>query len=100
MANHRVLTPGGFRDPRLVHRLGPEFGVARATGILCEINMRTKELTDLPKATERIAPGPPLGNGWITDTFFANATGQPFTEFSTTWRVPAALATQDSQTIF
>jgi hypothetical protein len=93
-----VLTPGGYRHPSLVHRLGQGEGLTREGGVLRKLDLASKKSIALSAPTSNVKPA--LGSGWITDGIFTNSTGQPFSSFTTIWRVPAAPASQSGQTIF
>ncbi len=94
-----ALTPGGYRDQSLVHRLEQTEGVTREGDVLRTVDLSTGQRTELP-GRDRPPVKPGLGSGWITDSLFTNASGQPYYFFSTVWTVPPAPATQSGQTIF
>lgn len=64
------------------------------------MNLRTKALRDVPEVFVRPGEVPGFGSGWITYAYWLNTTGQPVTEFRSTWQVPPAPTTQSGQTIF
>src|SRR4051794_21610126 len=117
MPDNLVLTPGGYRDPALVHHVAPDTTIDASEGRLRQLSSAGAVLADHGPALVRAAGRPlqPLnihvpapaegvvpafGSGWITYASWTNSTGSPVTRFATDWRVPAAPATSNGQTIF
>lgn len=100
MSNNLVLTPGGYRDAALVHRVGAGHAIHVAEGRMQLLNLTTKAIVELPHATTQPGAVPGFGNGWIAYGYWINDTGKPVTSFRTTWRVPPAPINSDGQTIF
>jgi len=125
-----VLTPGGLRPRSLVHQLEPGQHVSVEGGRVRIIETATgkvvKDLGESAKAEEGEPPsGParaprrpadgaaPSGQaptagpvpalqdvGWIENAQWNNTGTQPIVSFTTTWVVPPASASSDSQTVF
>ena len=117
MPENLVLTPGGYRDPALVHHVAADTTIDASAGRLRQLSSSGAVLVDHGPALVRAAGRPlqPLnihvpapaegvvpafGSGWITYASWTNSTGSPVTRFATDWRVPAAPATANGQTIF
>jgi len=100
MAQNLVLTPGGYRDASLVHRVDAGHAIHMSDGVARLMHIETKKLIDLPHVAVQAGSVPGFGTGWIAYGFWINDTGNPVTSFSTTWTVPAAPVNQDGQTIF
>ena len=117
-----VLTPGGMRPRKLVHLLEPGQHVSLKGGRIRIIETATgkvvKDLGDAathddkpgktPAALPQ-APGPAPGPGpipslpdigWIENSQWRNGGTDPIIYFSTTWVVPPAPSSSDSQTVF
>ena len=116
MPDSLVLTPGGYRDPALVHHAAMDTVVDASQGRLRQLNLTGELLADHGPMLVRAAGRPlqPLnihvpetagvvpafGSGWITYASWTNSTGTPVSRFATSWRVPAAPASSNGQTIF
>ena len=95
-----VLTPGGFRPRSQVHRLQPGEALHFSSGRATLRNLSTNASREIAMLAAPDTHLPALGSGWITYAYWNNDTGHPLTSFRTTWQVPPAPATQESQTIF
>ena len=107
-----VSTPGGYRDARLVHRIGSEHGLAIKGRELREFDLATKKTFDFLSAPEVGALGlktvakpaaegvAALGSGWITYAYWLNGTTTPVASFSTRWTVPPAPRTRSGQLVY
>jgi hypothetical protein len=82
-----VLTPGGYRARSLVHHLEPGHALGATDN-------RRHHLVESRTAVAA------WGSGWIVDTRWANDTGDPISEFVSTWTVPPPPATESGQTIY
>jgi len=100
MSSNLVLTPGGYRDASLVHRVDAGFAVHVNEGAPRLLHLETKRIIDLPPASTRPGQVPGFGTGWIAYGFWVNNSGSPVTSFRTRWKVPPAPTKQESQTIF
>jgi hypothetical protein len=115
MSDDVVLTPGGYRDPALVHQVAADTVIDSGQGLLRQLSLTGDVLADHGPMLMRAAGRPlhPLnvnvpqdkvmpafGSGWITYASWMNPTGTPVSRFATSWRVPAAPATSNGQTIF
>ncbi len=98
-ADH-VLTPGGYRNKSLVHRVAPGHAVTHEAGKSLTLDLSTKAVTEVPPEETKSLGVPSPGSGWITYASWANTTGKPISLFTTSWVVPQAPATQSGQTIF
>ena len=102
MEQKLVLTPGGFRNPSLVHRIEPGQVLHHTRDRLQQLHPSGKVIAeftppqitaaDMPLTTKKIARvvegGPTLGSGWIAYAHWNNTTGKPISLFKTTWVVP------------
>src|SRR5580692_10474262 len=114
MPEEMVLTPGGLRRASLVHKIEQGNLVDSSGGRFRHLSAAGEVIADfgaipIKPGNEPLMPAnvsrpaavvPDLGSGWITYASWTNNTGTPVSEFSTTWRVPPAPATQSGQTIF
>ena len=100
MAQNLVLTPGGYRDASLVHRVEAGYAIHVSDAKARLMNVETREFIDLPHVAIQAGSVPGFGSGWIAYGFWINDTGKPVTSFRTTWKVPPAPVSQDKQTIF
>ncbi len=115
MPDNLVLTPGGYRDPALVHHIAADTVIDASNGRLRQLSRAGAVLADHGPMLRRAAGRPvyPLnvhipedkrvpafGSGWITYASWQNSTGTPVSRFATSWRVPQAPATSNGQTIF
>ena len=100
MSQNLVLTPGGYRDASLVHRVEAGHAIHVSEGKTRLMNLETREFVELPRVAIQPGSVPGFGTGWIAYGFWINDTGKPVTSFRATWRVPAAPVNQDGQTIF
>ena len=114
VATTLVATPGGYRDPSLVHHIEPGHFLKLENGNLRKMHVSGHEVADFGALRLRttglpLMPGnvardptrvPALGSGWIAYASWTNNTGHPVSRFSTTWVVPPAPATDHGQTIF
>lgn len=98
-----VITPGGPRDPSLVHPVKP--GIAIDVGGDADtIQLVDPEshavVEEVPKRPG--LPTPDWGEGWIAYAYWENETGAPLSSFATTWRVPPPAAADHAagQTVF
>jgi hypothetical protein len=114
VATKLVATPGGYRDPSLVHLIEPDHVLTLENGNLRKMHVAGHEVVDFGVLRQRqtgipLMPGnvardpakvPALGSGWISYASWTNNTGHPVSRFSTTWVVPPAPSTDHGQTIF
>lgn len=96
----RVLTPGGYRDRRLVHRLLPNHALDASLGAARQFDLTTRAFVQTPQLSLNAAELPTFTSGWIAYAVWINMSGQPVTSFRTSWRVPKAPITDSGQTIF
>jgi hypothetical protein len=113
-AGNLVLTPGGYRDPSLVHMIEPGHVLRITDGRFQKVHRSGKVVKEfgpvLRRGGERplmprnvfVPPEivPTFGTGWITYADWSNNTGTPVSSFASTWVVPPEPATQSGQTIF
>lgn len=115
-----VLTPGGWRPRSKVHFVGPSHHVSGEGGRLKIIQTETgKEVKDLgeierplqkggrpvlrvkPAAKKKGVPLPaPITDGWIVNSGWTNASGNPISYFKTSWTVPPEPATDHGQIVY
>src|SRR5450631_577254 len=115
MPDNLVLTPGGYRDAALVHQVAVDTVIDAREGRLRQLSLAGDVLADHGPMLIRAAGRPlhPLnvyvpqekmvaafGSGWITYASWTNSTGTPVSRFASNWRVQAAPATSNGQTIF
>lgn len=96
----RVLTPGGFRHPSLVHPVESGHRIQLADAKINVLDQHAKKVAEIDKGAVANQEIPGLGTGWIAYCYWVNTTGNPVTSFRTTWIVPPAPSQQESQTIF
>jgi len=95
-----VLTPGGYRNRALVHRVEHGHLLDVADDRVRLVHQQTRAVVDIPRMIRRPGDVPGFGEGWITYCSWTNSTGIPVSSFRTTWLVPPPPATQSGQTIF
>ena len=90
VATDLVLTPGGFRNRGLVHRVDPGNALELVSDRQFQLrDLRRNTTVEIaePTATAE-ATAPALGSGWIAYTYWKNGTGTPISQFTTMWQVP------------
>ena len=112
-----VVTPGGLRQRSLVHKISPKphkpvndtenrahAQAAKAAASSASLTRgkplfgpRTKPATSTP--TSLFLPTPST-DGWVTNSYWDNHTGEPLMYFSTTWTVPPEPKNKEGQTIY
>jgi hypothetical protein len=103
------FTPGGPRPAEKVHLIIPEAERAVPPGGPRH-RSRVRRVESGARLEFRAAggarlrardnPGPPDQANWITYAGWTNTTGNPITQFTTTWTVPPAPPTQASQLLY
>jgi hypothetical protein len=95
-----VLTPGGYRDPRLVHVVSKGCAL-RATNAGTEVfDLATGIAVASSHPRTKTSAAPRIGSGWIAYAYWNNGTGRPITSFEATWRIPRPPQSISNQTIF
>jgi len=100
MARDLVLTPGGYRNRALVHRLEPGEVVQHDRDRIRLFHTPTKTSKDLAEVALQPGDVPGFGTGWIVYGAWTNNTGSPISSFETKWQVPPPPKTASDQIIF
>lgn len=100
VANGAVLTPGGYRDPSLVHHVHQGHRVRRRKQQLQIVHRSTQRIVARHDAAPSDAPIPGLGSGWITFALWQNSAQDPISQIATDWTVPDPPTVDTGQTIF
>jgi hypothetical protein len=96
-----VLTPGGYRDPSLVHHVPHGHRVRRRKHQLQLVHRRTQRIVARHDVAPSDAPIPGLGSGWITFASWQNLASEPVSQIATDCTVPDPPTAGDTgQTIF
>jgi hypothetical protein len=96
-----VLTPGGFRPPGRIHRVGDgeRLNVSSDRILLQDAEGKTvRDMIQAPDPERSVIPA--LGSGWIAARWWNNNTGNTLTRFRAKWLVPPEPRSRGSQTIF
>jgi hypothetical protein len=121
MAAEYVVTPGGYRPPEMVHKIGGDLKLRILTGRLQGFDASDTAVADygsVPRdgGNPALTPGyalppgeetpegselaPSMGRGWIAFAHWTNEGSEHISSFRSTWRVPPEPASRNGQTIF
>ena len=121
MAAEFVVTPGGYRQPEMVHKIGGDLKFRILTGRMQGVDASDMPVADygsIPRDGENpaLTPGyalPPgietpegseptasFGRGWIAFAHWRNEGSEPISSFRSTLRVPPEPETRSGQTVF
>jgi hypothetical protein len=116
-----IPTPGGLIPKANVHLIEPGYHLTVSSGHVLKIHDRTGKIMEdfgvvkqsginnqnaqqnnLKAKNYSVIPGalPSVNPNWQTWAQWNNTSGQPITSFSTTWVVPSAPPSNDSQVIY
>ena len=95
-----IATPGGFRPPSFVHRVGRGQSIVKRGGVSHLIDMATAKL--IGTAAAAVKPPSPTAPpvNWVTWANWNNNTGNSITSLSTTWTVPSPPAASSGQLLY
>jgi hypothetical protein len=121
MAPELVVTPGGYRPPEMVHKIGRDLMLRILTGRMQGVDASDTPVADygsIPRDGENpaLTPGyalPPgidtpegseptasFGRGWIAFAHWRNEGNEPISSFRSTLSVPPEPETRSGQTVF
>ena len=121
MASEFVVTPGGYRPPEMVHKIGGDLKFRILTGRMQGVDASDTAVADygsIPRedGNPALTPGyalPPgidtpegseptasFGRGWIAFAHWSNEGSEPISSFRSTLRVPPEPETRSGQTVF